>query len=126
MTGAILVAIIGAFAGIVSGSLGGSQADTMLPGLVLLKIIPDFKLALGTVLLAILPPTNIGAVYKYWKSGHVNIMYAIILTVAATLFSYFGAVVGETMSARTQKRLLASYLVGVAIFLLYSSETVRA
>ena len=121
LTTEILIATIGAAAGIISGALGGSQSDTMLPGLVLSKIIPDFKLALGTVLLAILPPTNIGAVYKFWKSGHVNITYAVILMVAATLSSYFGAVLAEKMSARTQKRLLACYLIGVAIFLLYTS-----
>ena len=82
-----ITAIIGIAAGIIASTFGADQADTILPGLILSGITPDFKIALGTTLLAIMPPTNAGAVYKFYKNGNVKITLAVILRIAATIAS---------------------------------------
>lgn len=63
--------LLGSLAGLSGGALGQSGAEVMLPGLLVLGIIPDFKTAAGTVLLAIIPPISLLAVLQYYKRGQV-------------------------------------------------------
>lgn len=121
---ALPTALIGGTAGIISAVFGADQADTILPGLVLTGIIPDFKKALGTTLLAIMPPTNIGAVYKFYKKGRVNIGLAVILMISATIASYFGADLVNLLTDQQQKIGLGIYLICVAIFQFYSASKI--
>jgi uncharacterized membrane protein YfcA len=116
-----ITAIIGIAAGIIASTFGADQADTILPGLILSGITPDFKIALGTTLLAIMPPTNAGAVYKFYKNGNVKITLAIILMIAATIASYFGAGLAEALTNKQQKIGLGIYLICTAIFQFYSA-----
>ena len=44
----ILTIILGFFAGITSGSLGVSGAEIILPGLIILNIVKNFKISIGT------------------------------------------------------------------------------
>ena len=116
-----ITAIIGIASGIIASTFGADQADTILPGLILSGITPDFKIALGTTLLAIMPPTNAGAVYKFYKNGNVKITLAVILMIAATIASYFGAGLAEALTNRQQKIGLGIYLICTAIFQFYSA-----
>tara|TARA_R110002073_G_scaffold55815_8_gene142633 strand:+ start:11389 stop:11787 length:399 start_codon:yes stop_codon:yes gene_type:complete len=116
-----ITAIIGIAAGIIASTFGADQADTILPGLILSGITPDFKIALGTTLLAIMPPTNAGAVYKFYKNGNVKITLAVILMIAATIASYFGAGLAEALTNKQQKIGLGIYLICTAIFQFYSA-----
>ena len=116
-----ITAIIGITAGIIASTFGADQADTILPGLILSGITPDFKIALGTTLLAIMPPTNAGAVYKFYKNGNVKITLAVILMIAATIASYFGAGLAEALTNKQQKIGLGIYLICTAIFQFYSA-----
>ena len=117
----IPTALIGTAAGVIASTFGADQADTILPGLVFAGITPDFKMALGTTLLAIMPPTNIGAVYKFYEKGNVNVMLAVILMITATISSYFGADLANILSNKQQKIGLGIYLIGTAIFQFYSA-----
>jgi uncharacterized membrane protein YfcA len=116
-----ITVIIGIAAGIIASTFGADQADTILPGLILSGITPDFKIALGTTLLAIMPPTNAGAVYKFYKNGNVKITLAVILMIAATIASYFGAGLAEALTNKQQKIGLGIYLICTAIFQFYSA-----
>jgi uncharacterized membrane protein YfcA len=117
----LITALIGIAAGIIASAFGADQADTILPGLLLTGITPDFKIALGTTLLAIMPPTNAGAVYKFYKNGNVKVMLAVVLMIAATIASYFGAGLAEILTNKQQKIGLGIYLIGTAIFQFYSA-----
>jgi uncharacterized membrane protein YfcA len=57
--------MLGLCAGVFGGALGQSGAETMLPGLLILGIVSDFKTAAGTVLLTILPPLSLLAIIEY-------------------------------------------------------------
>ena len=107
----LITAVIGIAAGVIASTFGADQADTILPGLILTGITPDFKMALGTTLLAIMPPTNAGAVYRFYKEGHVKIALAVILMIAATIASYFGAGLAEALTNKQQKIGLGIYLI---------------
>jgi uncharacterized membrane protein YfcA len=103
---------IGSLAGFIGGSLGTSGSSIMIPGLLATGVASNYKTAAGTTLLAILAPLSIGAVYVYWKAGHVQVMTAILLVI-----SYF---IASTMSAKltlkyfSDKQLLLGYAVYLA------------
>ena len=49
---------LGIISGLAGGALGQSGAEVMVPGLLVLGIVSNFKTAAGTVLLTILPPRS--------------------------------------------------------------------
>ena len=51
-----LTAVVGMIAGLIGGGLGIGGTFILLPGLLFLNIIPEYKLAVGTVILSMLPP----------------------------------------------------------------------
>lgn len=103
---------IGSLAGFIGGSLGTSGSSIMIPGLLATGVASNYKTAAGTTLLAILAPLSIGAIYIYWKAGHVQVMTAILLVI-----SYF---IASTISAKltlkyfSDKQLLLGYAVYLA------------
>jgi uncharacterized membrane protein YfcA len=117
----VITIIIGTIAGLIAGFAGTTTADTILPGLLLFGLVPDFKTAAGTTLLAILPPLSIGAVIEYYRKGNVDVPLAIILMIVASLTTFLGARFSHMVSDALQKRVLAIYLLFVSGFLLYTS-----
>ena len=85
------ILLLGIFAGIVGGALGPTGPALLLPGLLLLGIPPNFKTAVGTVLLAILPPLSLLAVYEFYKKKLILFNVSIMLMVSYFFGSYFGA-----------------------------------
>ena len=81
---------LGIIAGILGGALGQSGAEVLLPGLLILGIVPNFKVAAGTVLLTILPPLSLLAIYEYYKRKQLAIPTALILMVSYFFAAYFG------------------------------------
>jgi uncharacterized membrane protein YfcA len=117
----VITVIIGTIAGLIAGFAGTTTADTILPGLLLFGLVPNFKTAAGTTLLAILPPLSIGAVIEYYKRGNVNVPLAIVLMIVASISTFLGARFSHLVSDSFQKRVLSLYLIAVSSFLLYSS-----
>jgi uncharacterized membrane protein YfcA len=93
----ILTILLGAFAGVLGGALGQSGAETILPGLLILGIVPDFKTAAGTTLLTILPPLSLLAIIQYYKRGQVQIMTGVILMIAYFFAAYVGSLVTKNV-----------------------------
>jgi uncharacterized membrane protein YfcA len=78
----LLTAIIGIIAGLIGGGLGIGGTFVLLPGLLLLNIIPDYKLAVGTVIVSMLPPISILAAIDYYKRKKVDFLIATILCIS--------------------------------------------
>jgi hypothetical protein len=85
------ILLLGIISGIIGGALGPTGPALLLPGILLLGIAPNFKTAVGTVLLAILPPLSLLAVYEYYKKDLILINVSILLMIGYFLGSYFGA-----------------------------------
>ena len=119
----ILTICLGAFAGLCSGTLGQSGAEIMIPGLILLNIVTDYRTAIGTVLLTITPPYALLAVLEYYKRGQVNI------TVSAILFSSFfftaviGAYINKYLSIFTVEVISGFYLLLASMFYFWRAYT---
>lgn len=109
----LLLVLIGLLAGFASGILGIGGAVIMLPGLTLLLGMSQHD-AQGTTLAMMLAPIGILAVMNYWKAGHVNWRYALILMAFFVVGSYFGALLAEDVPDKLLRRIFGVLLLVVA------------
>ena len=85
----LILSIIGACAGTIGAITGTSGSSVILPGLLMSGIVPDYKTALGTTLLSMLPPISLAAFYSYWKAGKYQLDSAVIIIIFYVLISFF-------------------------------------
>ena len=117
----LLTIILGGVAGLFGGALGQSGSEIMLPGLLILGIVPNFKTAAGTVLLAIVPPISILAVLQYYKRGQVKVWTSVILFVCYFLLAFVGAYLTKSVSNRTLEFITGIYFLIISAFFFWNS-----
>lgn len=115
----LILIVIGIITGIMAGMLGIGGAIIMIPALVYLLGISQ-QTAQGTSLAVMLPPVGIIAAYNYYKAGHVNIRFAIILAVFFLVGSYFGSKLALTLPQPALKKIFGVLLLLVAAKMLLS------
>ena len=109
----LILIVIGIITGIVAGMLGIGGAVIMVPALVYILGMSQ-QAAQGTSLAVMLPPIGILAAYNYYKAGHVDIKFAIILAGTFLIGSYFGSKFALTIPQATLKRIFGILLLLVA------------
>jgi len=119
----LLTLLVGAIAGLFGGALGQSGAELMLPALLILGIVPNFKTAVGTVLLAILPPISVLAVLEYYRRGQVKIWTSVLLFAAYFFTAFIGAYVTKTITNRTLEFITGIYFLIISSFFFWNSYT---
>ena len=119
----LLTLILGSFAGLFGGALGQSGAETMLPGLLILGLAPTFKVAAGTVLLAIIPPISILAVMEYYKRGQVQLYTSILLFISYFIAAYVGAYLTKDVTNQTLEVISGIYFILIGTFFIWNSIT---
>ena len=113
----ILTLMLGLLSGIFGGAFGLGGTFVMLPGLLLLGIIQDYKTAVGTVLLSLLPPISILAVIEYYKRKKVDTYIGIILCITYFFGAYFGSLINNMYSIKTLEYVTSfSFLMISAMF----------
>ena len=122
-TNMLLTILLGVIAGLAGGALGQSGAEVMLPGLLLLNIVPDFKTAAGTVLLAILPPISLLAILDYYKRGKVDVLTSVILFVTYFFAAFIVAYLTKEVSNKTLEYITASYFLVISVFFFWNAYT---
>jgi uncharacterized membrane protein YfcA len=111
--------VIGIVTGVMAGMLGIGGAIIMIPALVLLMGFTQ-QTAQGTSLAVMLPPVGIIAAYNYYKAGHVNIKFAIVLAICFLVGSYFGSKLALTLPQPALKKIFGILLLLVAAKMLLS------
>lgn len=115
----LLLIAIGIITGAVAGMLGIGGAIIMIPALVFLVGLSQHD-AQGTSLAVMLPPIGIIAAYNYYKVGHVNIKFALILAATFLIGSYFGSKLALAVPQNVLKKVFAVLLLLVAARMLIS------
>ena len=123
MNSTLLTLCLGCIAGLLGGALGQSGAEVMLPGLLILGIVPDFKTAAGTVLLTILPPLSLLAIFEYYKRGQLKIGISLLLMVSYFFAAYFGAKFTKNLTEKTLEYMAAFYFLIISIFFFWNGYT---
>ena len=94
----ILVTIIGLVSGILQGSLGSVGLIVVIPALLIMNIVGDFKTACGTLLFTLLFPTSALGLYEYYYSNSMAIITGLVLTFTMTIGGYYGSMVSSYVS----------------------------
>jgi uncharacterized membrane protein YfcA len=115
----MILIVIGIITGIMAGMLGIGGAIIMIPALVFFLGISQ-QTAQGTSLAVMLPPVGIIAAYNYYKAGHVNIWFAIILAVFFLVGSYFGSKLALNLPQQALRKIFGILLLLVAAKMLLS------
>jgi uncharacterized membrane protein YfcA len=118
-----LTILLGIISGVCGGALGQSGAEIMLPGLLILGIVSDFKTAAGTVLLTILPPISLLAIFEYYRRNEVNLKVGVILMICYFGAAYFGAYMTQTLSNATLEYSASIYFGLIGLFFLWNAYT---
>lgn len=109
----MLVAIIGFFAGILSGlAVGGGTL--LVPALVFLKGVPQHT-AQGITLLSFIPTAAV-AVITHYKQGNVRPRLAGLLIIGTVGGAVVGSMVAEQIPAEMLKKIFGLFLMGMGIY----------
>jgi uncharacterized membrane protein YfcA len=115
----LILIVIGIITGIMAGMLGIGGAIIMIPALVFF-LGTSQQMAQGTSIAVMLPPIGILAAYNYYKAGHVNITFAIVLAVCFLIGSYFGSKWALNVPQNVLKKIFGILLLLVAAKMLLS------
>lgn len=119
----VIIVLIGIIAGFFAGALGFSAGPILVPLLLLFALSPNYKSAVGTTILTIIPPLSIFAALNYYRHGLVNVKLALILMVCITLGAYMGSVFTLRVSSSMLAYLTSAILALLSIFWLYVGKT---
>ena len=111
----LLTVLLGITAGLIGGSMGQSGAEFMLPGLLILGIVPDFKTGVGTVLLTIVAPISILAVYEYYQRKQVLVPISLTLMICYLFSAFLGAYITKDVPNNVME-----YMTGFYFFIISS------
>jgi uncharacterized membrane protein YfcA len=90
ITTLLILALIGLAAGVLGGMAGVGGGVIVIPALVFILGMSQVD-AQGTSLGMMLPPIGILAAFNYYREGHLNWKYALILALFFTIGGYFGS-----------------------------------
>lgn len=122
----LLTILVGCISGIFGGAFGLGGSFIMLPGLILFNIIPDFKTASGTILLSVLPPVSLLAVYEYHKQQKIDYVISGILLITYFIFAYFGALINRQFDNKSLKYGCAISFLLLTIFFFYDAYNTKS
>jgi hypothetical protein len=114
----LILVVIGIITGFLAGMLGIGGGLIVIPALVMFMGMTQ-QGAQGTSLAMMLPPIGIIAAWNYYREGHVDIKFALILAVMFIIGSYFGSKVAIKLSEETLKKIFGVFLLLVAVKMLF-------
>ena len=115
----ILALIIGIISGVLGGALGIGNI-MIVPCLLLFGVITDYKTAVGTTLLAMLPPISILAVMDYNKRRKIDYLVASVLCISFIVAAKYGAIVNKTYADKDLKYLTAAIFFIMGFYFLHA------
>lgn len=121
----LLAIVVGILGGLVGGALGLGGAAFMLPGILLLGIVKDYKTAVGTVLLTILPPSTLLAVIDYYKRDKIDVKISAILFISSFLAAYGGSIINKKLNENTLEYIASFLFFLIAVYYFYIARNGR-
>lgn len=109
-----ILVLIGLVAGIFGGFVGLGGGVIMIPALVYILGFSQLE-AQGTSLAVMLPPIGILAAMNYYKAGHLNWKYALIIAITFTIGGFFGSKIALDIPVATVKKIFGFVLLGISL-----------
>lgn len=109
----VALAIIGLLAGVLSGLVGVGGGIIMVPLLILMLGFTQHQ-AQGTSLTVLVVPVTALAVFNYYKAGHINWKYALVIAAFFVVGSYFSSKFAVNLDQKTLKKIFSIVLIVIA------------
>ncbi len=106
--------VVGIIVGIFSGLVGVGGGVLLIPILVY-GFKMNQKLAQGTSLGMLLPPTGILAFMEYYKTGNADLKLGLVIALGVFIGGYFGGGWAQQLSGPTLRKVFAIFLAGLAV-----------
>ena len=106
--------VVGIIVGIFSGLVGVGGGVLLVPILVY-GFKMNQKLAQGTSLAMLLPPTGILAFMKYYKTGNADLKLGLLIALGVVVGGYFGGLWAQSIPVNTLRKGFAVFLAVVAV-----------
>ncbi len=114
----IILLLIGAAAGMLSGLIGVGGGIIIVPCLVFFLGFSQ-KMAQGTSLGILLLPIGILGAMQYYKEGYIDLKVVGIISIAFLFGSYFGSKIAMHLSQENIKKIFALIMMIVALKMLF-------
>jgi uncharacterized membrane protein YfcA len=112
---------IGLVAGVLAGMFGIGGGLVIVPALLYFMKMSEVD-SIGTSLAALIPPVGLLGAMEYYRTGHINLKYSLVLAAGLFVGAYFGARIILTLPPVTIRRIYAVFLVVVAARMLFSAK----
>jgi len=119
----LILLLIGAMAGILSGLVGVGGGLIIVPALVYAIGFSQHQ-AQGTSLGLLLLPAGILAVIQYYKQGDVDIKVVAILAAGFVVGGYYGSKLALSLPQSTVKKVFAIFMLLVAVKMLFFDKKI--
>ena len=116
----LILIIIGLLAGMLSGTLGVGGGLIIVPALVFILGLSQHE-AQGTSLAMMLAPIGILAAFNYYREGHINVSYALILMGVFILGGYLGSLFAINLPAAALKKIFGILMLIVGLRMIFWS-----
>ncbi|MFI5395401.1 MAG: TSUP family transporter [Candidatus Binatia bacterium] len=107
---AVWMILVGALAGVLSGILGVGGGIIVIPLLVHFFHMSQHE-AQGTSLAMLLPPIGILAFLEYYRAGHVNLAWAMLICLGFIFGAGAGGYVAQYISDPWLRRVFAVFFI---------------
>src|SRR5438477_6751856 len=108
---------LGLVAGVFAGLFGIGGGLIIVPALLYLFKMKELD-AIGTSLAALIPPVGLLGAMTYYREGHMNLAYALLIGAGLFVGAYFGAKIVIGLQPEMIRRIYATFLVIIAVRML--------
>jgi len=116
----LILVLVGLFAGALSGFVGVGGGMIIVPAMIYLMNMNQLQ-AQGVSLALIMLPVGVLGVLNYYKAGHIQFNYVLILAVGFIIGTFFGSKFALRLPEHKIKFLFALLLLFVGAQMLWKS-----
>ncbi len=116
----LLLIAVGLFAGALSGIVGVGGGIIIVPAMIYLLHMNQME-AQGISLSVLVLPVGILGVMNYYKAGHINFNYSLLIAAGFVVGSYFGSKYALRLPVNVVKFIFGIFLLIIAGQMLWKS-----
>jgi uncharacterized membrane protein YfcA len=120
VTQLLILVLVGLLAGALSGFVGVGGGIIIVPAMIYFMNMNQMQ-AQGVSLALLMLPVGILGVMNYYKAGHIQFSYVIIIAIGFVLGNYFGSKYAMKVPEHKIKFLFALLMLYVAVQMLWKS-----
>ncbi len=120
VTQLLILVLVGLLAGALSGFVGVGGGIIIVPAMIYFMNMNQMQ-AQGVSLALLMLPVGILGVMNYYKAGHIQFNYVLILAVGFVLGNYFGSKYAMKIPEHKIKFFFALLMLFVAVQMLWKS-----